>query len=83
MSLLLLYLLNLKITYRISCSGNRVCLTVFPYKHIFLREDKTPWFTDEIYECIRKRVHYVKLFRKTGNSDVLLYQHFSEINVIV
>ena len=42
-----------------------------PYKNIFIREVKTPWFTHEIYECIRKRSHYVHLFRSTQNGDIL------------
>ena len=41
-----------------------------PYKKILVREEKTLWFTNEIYECIKKRANYVKLFRATGNSDV-------------
>ena len=35
-----------------------------PHKNICVREHKTPWFTNEIYECIRKRAEYVYLFRK-------------------
>ena len=40
------------------------------YKNIFIRENRTPWFTHEIYECINKRTHYIRLFRKTGNQDI-------------
>ena len=49
---------------------DKILETMCPYKNIFVREDKTPWFTDEIYTCIHKRRQYVKLFRKTGNNDV-------------
>ena len=41
-----------------------------PYKNICVREHKTAWFNNEIYECIRKRAEYVYLFRKTHNNDV-------------
>ena len=41
-----------------------------PYKNICVREHKTPWFTNEIYECIRKRAEYVYLFRKSQNKDM-------------
>ena len=47
-----------------------------PYKNIFVREDKTPWFTDEIYACIRKRMYYVKLFRKTRNNDIFIISKY-------
>ena len=41
-----------------------------PYRNICVREHKTPWFTNEIYECMKKRAEYVRLFRKTHNNDV-------------
>ena len=41
-----------------------------PYKKIYVREHKTPWFNNEIYECIRKRAEYVFLFRKSQNNDI-------------
>ena len=41
-----------------------------PYKNIFVRKERTPWFTNEIYECIRKRSLYVKLYRQTKNGDI-------------
>ena len=47
-----------------------------PFKNILVREDKTPWFTNEIFECIRKRAHYVMLFRKTGNGDIFQISKF-------
>ena len=46
-------------------------LTVMcPYKNIYVREQKTPWFTNEIYDCIRKRAEYVYLSLKSHNSDI-------------
>ena len=42
-----------------------------PFKNISVRENRVPWFTNEIYECIKKRRYYVKLFKTTRNKDVL------------
>ena len=47
-----------------------------PYKNIYVRKDRVPWFTYEIYECIKKRVYYVKLFRATRNNDIFLISKF-------
>ena len=41
-----------------------------PYRNIFVRENRTPWFTHEIYECINKRTYYIRLFRNTRNHDI-------------
>ena len=41
-----------------------------PYKNVYVREDRTPWFTHEIYECINKRTYYIRLYRKTRNQDI-------------
>ena len=41
-----------------------------PYKNVFVRKDITPWFTNEIYECIKKRSFYIKLYKKTKNQDI-------------
>ena len=41
-----------------------------PYRNIFVRENRTPWFTREIYECMNKRTYYIRLHRKTGNQDI-------------
>ena len=38
--------------------------------NICVREYETPWFTNEIYECIKKRAEYVHHFRKSCNSDI-------------
>ena len=43
-----------------------------PYKNIFIRKDRTPWFTNEIYECIKKRSRYIKLYRETKNQDIFM-----------
>ena len=37
-----------------------------PFKNICVREEKT----NDIYECIKKRAQYVRLFRKTGKDDI-------------
>ena len=48
-----------------------------PYKDIFIRKDRTPWFNNEIYECMYKRSRYIKLYRKTRNQDIfLIVKHF-------
>ena len=48
-----------------------------PFKNIFVRENRSPWFTQEIYESIYKRSYYVRLFRKTGNQDIfVIAKHF-------
>ena len=47
-----------------------------PYKNILVREEKTPWFTNEIYACIKKRSEYVKFFRSTGSNDAFIISKF-------
>ena len=50
-----------------------------PYRNICVRENKTLWFTNEIYECIRKRAEYVYLFRKSHNNDIFEIAKFFRI----
>ena len=47
-----------------------------PFKTIYVRKDHVPWFTNEIYECIRKRLYYVKLFRTSRNDDIFLLSKY-------
>ena len=47
-----------------------------PFKNILVRKDRVPWFTNEIFECIRKRRHYVKLYRAIRNDDVFVISKY-------
>ena len=47
-----------------------------PYKNIYVRKERVPWFTNEIYECIKKRIYYIKLFRSTRNNDIFLLSKY-------
>ena len=49
---------------------------ICPYKHIYVRKERVPWFTNEIYECMKKRTHYVKLFSSTRNNDIFLLSKY-------
>ena len=47
-----------------------------PFKNITIREEKFPWFTNEIYDCIKQRRSYVKLFRATRNNDIYIMSKY-------
>ena len=47
-----------------------------PLKNILVREERTPRFTNEIYECIKKRKYYVKMFRTSRNDDIYMISKF-------
>ena len=47
-----------------------------PFKNILVRKDRVPWFTNEIFECIRKRRHYVKLYKANRNDDVFVISKY-------
>ena len=50
---------------------SKIIEVMCPLKRIFVRKSQPPWFNNTISKLIRDRVRLARLFRNTGDSDVL------------